>query len=278
MRASSVTASPARTAAATRSGSVILIPKQLRAEWMDVMALDARLSHTAFRVAGVIGSHFNKHSGRTFLTHETIARVMEVSERTIYAAILELEALGYLIVKRREFGTVARKTARGEIQVKVAGGKGVANTYLPAFERSQVAATNSGLKLATRCDLLWEERSQKTAPKVAADCDPTLTPSSKENPSRAREPSSASALGPLAAIIVRQLGRGDVAQGEAEFKSWFGSASIVSDLPDCLTISLPTRFLVSEVGNRYGDRLLRWAQLIDRRKTRVQLVQGLAGG
>jgi hypothetical protein len=168
----SAAASSAETVGATKSGSVILIPKQLRAEWMDVMALDARLSHTAFRVAGVIGSHFNKHSGRTFLTHETIARVMEVSERTVYGAIMELEALGYLIVKRREFGTVTRKTAGGEVQVKVAGGKGVANTYFPAFERSQVAATNSGQKLANRCDLLWELRSQKAASKVATNCDP----------------------------------------------------------------------------------------------------------
>jgi helix-turn-helix protein/DnaA-like protein len=270
MSASSAAASRADAAAATRSGSVILIPKQLRAEWMDVMALDARLSHTSFRVAGVIGSHFNKHSGRTFLTHETIARVMEVSERTIYAAIVELEALGYLIVKRREFGTVARKTARGEIQVKVAGGKGVANTYFPAFERSQVAATNSGSKLANRCYLLWEQRSQKAASKVATDCDPTLTPSSKENPTPAKEPSGAGALGPLAAIIVHQ-------RGEAEFRSWFASAQIVSDTPECLTISLPTQFLVSQVRNRYGDMLLRWVQLIDGHKTRVEIVKSLAG-
>jgi hypothetical protein len=268
--ASSAAASRADAGAATKSGSVILIPKQLRAEWMDVMALDARLSHTAFRVAGVIGSHFNKHSGRTFLTHETIARVMGVSERTIYAAIVELEALGYLIVKRREFGTVTRKTAGGEIQVKVAGGKGVANTYFPAFERSQVAATNSGSKLANRCDLLWEQRSRKTASKVATDCDPTLTPSSKENPTPAKEPSGADALGPLAAIIVHQL-------TEEEFKSWFSAAKVVLDSPECLTISLPTTFLVSAVRDRYGDRLLRWAQLIDKRKTRVEFVKSLAG-
>ena len=249
----------------SKTGSVILIPKQLRAEWMDVMALDARVAHTAFRVAGVIGSHFNKHTGQTFLTHETIARVMGVSERTVYGAIMELEALGYLLVKRREFGTVTRKTARGEIQVKVAGGKGVANTYLPAFERSQVAATNSGLKLAARCDLLWEVRSQKAAPKVAVDCDPTLSPSSKENPSQSREPSSASALGPLAAIIINE-------RGEPEFKSWFGLAMIEPGAPDCLTLSLPSRFTANEVQKRYGDKLLRWARMVDLGKSRVDIV------
>jgi AraC-like DNA-binding protein len=248
-----------------KTGSVILIPKQLRAEWMDAMALDARLSNTAFRVAGIIGSHFNRHTGQTFLTVETIARVLSMSERTVFSAVKELEELGYLIVKRREFGTVTRKTARGEIQVKVAGGRGVANTYLPAFERSQVTATNTGSKLATRCDLWWEERSQKTAPKAAAHCDPTLTPSPKENFTHAREPSSASALGSLAAIIVRE-------RGEPEFKSCFGLATIAADSPDCLSISLPTRFTVSEVQKRYSDKLPRWVRMIDPGKTRVDIV------
>ena len=252
-------------AATGKTGSVILIPKQLRAEWMDAMALDERLSNTGFRVAGIIGSHFNRHTGQTFLTVETIARVLNMSERTVFGAVKELEELGYLIVKRREFGTVTRKTARGDIQVKVAGGKGVANTYLPAFERSQVTATNAGSKLATRCDLWWEERSQKTAPKVAAHCDPTLSPSSKENLTRAREPSSASALGPLAAIIINE-------RGEGEFKSWFGLAMIAANSPDCLSISLPTRFKVSEVQKRYGDKLLRWVRIIDPGKTRVDVV------
>jgi hypothetical protein len=263
-------ASRASPPLAAKTSSVILIPKQLRAEWMDAMALDTRLSNTAFRLAGVIGSHFNRHTGQTFLTVETLARVMNMSERTIFAASKELEEFGYLIVKRREFGTVTRKTASGDIQVKVAGGKGVANTYLPAFERSQVTATNSGSKLATRCDLWWELRSQKTAPKVAVDCNPTLSPSPKENPSRAREPSSASALGPLAAIIVR-------ARGEPEFRSWFGLAMIAADTPDCLRISLPSRFLVSEVQKRYGDHLVRWVQLVDQGKKRVEVVLREAG-
>ncbi|MGY4411963.1 hypothetical protein ACVWW4_003699 [Bradyrhizobium sp. LB7.1] len=280
---------PTKQPAPSKFGGVILIPKQLRAEWMDVMALDARVSHSAFRVAGVIGSHFNRHTGQTFLTHETIARVMGVSERTVFAAVEELEGLGFLLVKRRVFGTITRKLkGGGETQVRVAGGKGVANTYLPAFERSQVAATNSGLKLANRCDLLWElrsqrvatfsepkvatdcdlwedQRSQSVASKVATDCDPTLSSSSKKNPSRAREPSSADALGPLAAIIVH-------ARGEAEFEAWFGLAMIAAETPDCLTISLPTRFILSEVGKRYGDKLLSWLQLVDQAKQRVELV------
>jgi hypothetical protein len=48
----------------TRKPSVvILLPKQLRAEWVDVMALDKTLGDNAFRVACVIGSYFNKYRG-----------------------------------------------------------------------------------------------------------------------------------------------------------------------------------------------------------------------
>jgi DNA-binding Lrp family transcriptional regulator len=244
--------------------TVILIPKQLRAEWMDCMALDSTLSHVAFRGAGVIGSHFNRYTGKTFLSQETIARVMGVSERTVYAAIRELEDRGYLLVKRRELGTVSRKTVSGEIQVKVAGGKGVANTYFPAFQRSQLAATNRGVKLATHCDLIWEQRSQKSAPKVATSCDPTLTPPSEENPSRAREPSSADALGCLAAVIRASI-------GNDQFRSWFGMASIAAETADALTLAFPTRFIRSEVIKRYEDKFSSWCQLIGKQHIETQI-------
>jgi hypothetical protein len=96
-----------------------------------------------------------------------------VSERTVFAAIKQLEKRRYVIVKRREFGTIVRKTPTGrEIQVRVAGGKGVANTYFPTVDGLQVSATNRGLKLAERCELVWEQRSQKSAPKVATGCEP----------------------------------------------------------------------------------------------------------
>lgn len=245
-------------------GTVILIPKQLRAEWMDCMALDSALSHVAFRVAGVIGSHFNRHTGRTFLSQETIARVVGVSQRTAFAAVRELEERGYLIVKRREFGTVSRKTAAGEIiQVRVAGGKGVANTYFPAFQRSQLAATNRGVKLATHCDLIWEQRSQKPAAKLATSCDPTLTPSPKENPSRAREPSCADALGPLAAIVRATI-------GDDYFRSWFGKATIAAETAEVLTLAFPTKFVRTKVVELYEHRFASWCISIG--KQRIETV------
>src|SRR5438067_7021440 len=85
-----------------QSGQVILLPKHLRLDWMDVLALDPELSPTAYKVAGVLGYHFNRHRGDTFIKQETIARVLGLSLRTVQNAIIELERRGYLIVRRRD--------------------------------------------------------------------------------------------------------------------------------------------------------------------------------
>lgn len=161
---------------ASRTADIILITKKLRVEWMDTMALDRDLPPMAFRVAGIIGYHFNKNSGETFLRQDTIARLAGKSERTVWTAIQQLEARGYLLIDRRDLGFRAKDGRR------VCGGRGVANTYQPAFERSQLTATSSGTKLAERCDLISKERSQKKVRKVEADCVPTLTPPTVEYP------------------------------------------------------------------------------------------------
>jgi hypothetical protein len=280
--------------------TIILIPMSLRALWMDVMAIDKRIDNATFRFAAIVGAHFNRRSGDAFMRLDTIADAMGMSERTAFSCAKKLEDLGYLNIKRRELGTITRKTANGEFQVRVAGGKGVANVYAPAIEGAQVVATSgeeklkarldllkklsvekpkpkvatdcdqSEPKVATHCDLSTDQRSQSGASMVATHCDPTLSLSSKENLTRAREPTSASALGSLAAIIAH-------ATGEDEFRSWFSLALIAADTPDCLCISLPTRFKVSEVQKRYGDNLLRWVQLIDQGKKRVEIVLREAG-
>ncbi len=273
---------------------VILIPMSLRALWMDVLALDKRVDNASFRFAAIVAAHFNRKSGTAFLTLETIARAMAMSERTAFECAKKLEALGYLIVKRREFGAITRKTANGEFKVRAAGGKGVANTYLPALDGSQVAATSgsqnlekrrdlllklstekpkpkvavdcdlSAPKVAVDCDHSTDQRSQSDASKVATHCDPTLSLSSKENLTRMREPSCADALGSLGAVIRREI-------GDDKFKSWFGAAEIVSDTRECLTISMPTRFIVSYVQNNWDHRLLAWVGLAGRSNAQVAL-------
>lgn len=49
------------------SGTVILIHKQLRMDWVDAMALDRDLPDCAFRVACIIGTHFGNKSGLTYV-------------------------------------------------------------------------------------------------------------------------------------------------------------------------------------------------------------------
>ena len=231
----------ASRSAKTKSADVILIPKQLRMEWTDVLALDRDLSHVAFRVACVIGSHFNRHRGDTYVKQETIARVMGVSERTVWTAILGLERGGYLIVERRELGVRATDGRR------VCGGRGVANTYLPAFQRSQVAATNSGLKLAARCELLWKERSQKAARKVAASCDPTLSSPSEKNPSRSCE--TAHTLGPEGDHLKLTI-------GVDAFASWFGQVKVEELSENTVKLSAPTRFIRARIMQDYSAAVL----------------------
>jgi hypothetical protein len=222
------------------SADVILIPKQLRMEWTDVLALDSELSHVAFRVACVIGSHFNKHKGETYVSQETIARIMDVSERTVWTAIIELERRGYLLIQRREFGV---RPSDGR---RVCGGRGVANTYLPAFERSQVAATNTGRKLAIHCDLIWKERSQKTVRKVAADCDPTLKLPTEANPTSAPKDHT---LGPAGDRLRARLGKD-------AFASWFGRVIVDQVGNSAVTLIAPSKFIRDWITTHYIEAVL----------------------
>jgi biotin operon repressor len=243
---------------------VILLPKQLRAEWVDVMALDARLSNNAFRVACVIGSYFNKYRGDAYPSIETLAKVMGASERTVWAGAKELEDRGYLVVKRRELGTIVRKCKNGtESEVRLAGGKGVANTYQPAFERSQISATTTGSKLAERCDLYWVQRSQISASMVATDCDPTLTSSSskKKNPTGP----CAHALGPAGDELRRRLGS-DV------FESWFGKVTIYAETHDLIRLAAPTRFTASRIRQDFENQALEAWQSVRPTIQRIEIV------
>ena len=93
------------SSAPPEDSDIVLLPKRLRMEWTDALALDRELSHVAFRVACVIGQHFNRRSGITYLSQATISRLLGVSERTAWSGTKELEARGYVIVQRRELGS-----------------------------------------------------------------------------------------------------------------------------------------------------------------------------
>ena len=54
----------------TKTGEIILIPKHLRMDWMDVMATDRDLQPASYKVAAVIGTHFDNKSGMTYVSQE----------------------------------------------------------------------------------------------------------------------------------------------------------------------------------------------------------------
>ncbi len=225
------------------SGDIILISKQLRIEWMDALALDPDLSPRAHKVAGVIGFHFNKHRGDTFIKQETIARLMGLSLRTVQNAIAELERRGYLIVQRRELGFRASDGRRA------AGGKGVANTYLPAFQRTQLAATNRGLKVAMHCVHLWEQRTQNRVAKDAAVCHPTLTPSFIEKEGEPIEERYRAFVTALAGGIRARI-------GDDAFIQWMGDqvrAVMNFDDEAVLYVYAPTKFTRKYIRDNFGE-------------------------
>jgi hypothetical protein len=230
------------------SGDLILITKQVRMEWTDVMALDAELSPIAFKVASVVGTHLNNYSGHTYVTQQTIARVMALSLRTVQKAIVELEKRGYLIVRRRELGT--RSDGR-----RVCGGRGVANTYVPAFERTQVASTNIGRKLAVRCVRSWEQRTQNAARKDAAGCVPTL----RDNSLMSHR------LGAEGDLLLARLGR-DV------FRSWFRDVEVKGVADDTLTLLAPTTFIRNWIKNHFTNDVLACWQKVQPAIMRVEVV------
>jgi hypothetical protein len=144
-----------------------LIPKQMRVDWIDLMAIDSELSHTAFRVACVIAKHFNSATGLTFIGYQGIAKVLNTSPRTAFGAVKELEQKGYLLVRHKR-------------------GKGHANEYRPAVDKQLCTVGLAASKLEERCELLEAQMSQSAVPKLAKNCDLTLTDPTDQNTSRAR--------------------------------------------------------------------------------------------
>lgn len=222
---------------------IILLPKKLRAEWMDVMALDPELSPLVFRVACVVGKHLNHTTGDTFIAQETIARVLDISKRSVWGCLKKLEERGYLVIKRRQLREGPRVTDKGTFTVKYAGGKGVANHYMPAFERSQLSTTNSGAKLAAQCDLWWEQRSQNSASKVAADCDLTLGAPSGHNP-LGLDSSWEEAGKRLAGLLSPEL-----------VLSWFERVRVASVTEEKITLAAPTKFLRDHLRQHFSEVL-----------------------
>jgi hypothetical protein len=151
-----------------------------------------------------------------------------------------------------------------EIIVRVAGGKGVANTYLPACNKSQVVATDRSLKLAERCELVWKQRSQKKGTKVASSCEPTLTSPSEKNPAPLAPTSPAAHLGRLGEVI-RLTVKGD----DAYVRSWFSKAVIVEETSSKIVIGLPSKFTCSRIIGDLGHQFALWCQALGKEEFEI---------
>lgn len=270
-----------------KSADIILLPKQLRMDWMDVMATDPAITPVEFKIGGAIGSHFGNKSGFTYVSLKLIAKVSGVSESTAARAALRLERRGYLIVERREIGV------RGDGR-PVYGGKGVANVYLPAVNAQQVSATDRGQRLIASVEAKWAAAKHVTSdvlprskhvtddvlsetlsmssgsPKHVAGDVPTLSSPSEKNSLRPREPSF-EGLGSFGAEVRRRI-------GPNAYGSWFAKASVVAEAPETLTVVFPTKFLADSVRSRFDVAMHDSAKAVDPRIIRVNVVTEAGDG
>lgn len=224
----------------------VLIPKPLRMDWVDEMALDAELSPTAFRVACVIGTFFNSRSGDTFVSCETVAERMGKSVRTVWAAIDELERAGYLAVERREH------RPRSEEGPRVAGGRGAKNHYRPVLKTSQKVATFQGRNPANSCEVSGAETSQLSAVNLATFRSRSLCNPEDINPRGARpcaREAEAASLGSAGDRLKRLI-------GEAHFTSWFGRVVFEEASDGELRLRAPTAFVASRIRQEFADAVL----------------------
>jgi biotin operon repressor len=261
----------------SKSNSVILITKQVRMDWMDVLVTDSDLAATSVKVAGAIGTHFDNKSGMTYVSQKTLAKVTGLSEATVGRAILDLERCGYIIVQRREIGE--RVDGR-----KVYGGKGVANVYLPSVDTVQIAATERGQKLAVRVQRAWNDvqagvaakhltgdvlnvghSTSNTSIKDFTGEVPTLASPSEKDSSRARGPSRPDGLGPAGALLRQRLGA-DV------YGSWFSGVQVLAVTTDTLTLSGETKFKASRLRQDYEKKILEAWQAITPTIIRLEII------
>jgi chromosomal replication initiator protein len=146
------------------------------------------------------------------------------------------------------------------------GGKGVANVYFPAFERTKLAATFRGTKLAARCDLYWEQRSQSGASKDAAHCEPTLD-LKKDNPVAAfSEPSDMNARH-------WRIAKANLSSelGEAAAAAWFDPVTVES-VGDRVILGAPSKFHKDWIETHYAQQLRSSWQVADASIQEVRLV------
>lgn len=245
-----------------------VIPKHRRMEWTDAMAKDAELSPTAFRVACIIGAHFNHNTGSTFVSLPTIARVAAICRNTARKLVCELEQRGYLIVERHQIG-------KGEDGQNFYGGRGATNVYRPSFPQS---SGNVGRSERERHE---QERGQSDAPFRSGKGDNALTPFPTER-GQIETQKGASARDPVPLLTQEPHagGEDDWAEvrrrlremiGQTEFRCWFRDVWLDHQGTRIITLATTSKFTNREVEARYGTALLRCWQSLHPSVERVQI-------
>jgi hypothetical protein len=232
------------------SNAVIAIPKRMRMAWTDAIAFDREVSDSAYRVACIIGAHFNRYSGETFISQKTIAKLVNKTDRTVRTAIFELERLGYLEVGRRELGV---RMSDGR---RVCGGKGAANTYRPTFEPARLNATDRGHRLLATVEQSLksakeeinfpppgEQRRKNDTPKAGGGFLPTLE-SNPINTGQAID--SLVDLGEHLRLMV----------GNTQFRFWFRDVRIEGVTGDTLRLSAPSKFVKDWLMQHYREAII----------------------
>jgi helix-turn-helix protein/DnaA-like protein len=231
------------------------------------MAKNTELSHSAFRVACIIGAHFNHNTGSTFISLPKIARMAGICRNTARKLICELEQRGYLIVER--------PVRNGEDGQSFYGGRGATNVYRPSFPQP-----SGGVGPSER-ERQGSERDQSCAPfpaekGVNAE---TLVQRKRGQPETAKR-SSARAPVPLLTQETRARGGGDWTEvqrrlqeviGHIEFRCWFRDIWVDHEGTRVITLGTTGKFTKREVEARYGAALLRCWQSLHPSIERVQI-------
>lgn len=271
-----------KTEPSARSQDQIKIPRRLRLEWLDTMAHDPELSGTAYKIAGIVGTHLNNQSGLTHVSQQRIAGISGLSLRTVRNAIIELERLGYVSVVRREL------IARASDGRPRFGGKGVSNVYGLCLARQMCETSPRARRLAAPCDR-WNApletaegkakcptndgnilptpvvgARQNGAPKKDDDCPPTPTDTSYQNSVQGLALGTEQ-FGKLLAALQIEI-------GEASTRAWFKDVVVQQKDPETVEVVTNTAFNAYWLRTRYEIAFYKCWNRVFRSVPRIEFV------
>jgi hypothetical protein len=175
---------------------VIILPRD-RLAWHAQMAADAELSHVAFRIGVMIGTHFNNRTGKTYVGYEALAAQINVCRKTVWSAVKEL-------------------TARGHLGVEAGGGRAVANEYRMVLKTVQPITPFDP-----------PETVQNDAQNGVTDYTTTLTSPTGKNSTHPKPHKPRSALRERKEAIRGKQGIAIFRKGSAQWNAWIAHYDLI---------------------------------------------------